>query len=243
MISYLSKKSWTEVCTLHPAPTILHAERCGFHQSSTLCHTSLVKIFKADNTGEASLEIVRLMNRMVKEKKFTVHPSVLSCLFSLRLNSELGVRASVHKADKSEEQQQKQLSKNRAAQKRAKGKKTDAPHLSKKAAKAMKERNEIQKEMKEAEAEVDKEQRAVTVRTILFCDVYRWSALTMVWLFGIIAHRDAEVAVRLVLSDPQEPDPDAASPRCVTRGIKILSSGEHRLLQGLDASDQGSDHP
>ena len=142
MISYLSKKSWTE--------------------SSTLCHTSLVKIFKADNTGEASLEIVRLMNRMVKEKKFAVHPSVLSCLFSLRLNSELGVRASVHKADKSEEQQQKQLSKGRAAQKRAKGKKTDAPHLSKKAAKAMKERNEIHKEMKEAEAEVDKEQRAVT---------------------------------------------------------------------------------
>lgn len=98
---------------------------------------------------------------MVKEKRFNIHPEVLSCLLHLRLKTELGVRASESKTDR--EEPAKKQSSSKAASRRAKGKSTDLPHLSKKAKKALKEKKEIEKEFREAEAEVDKEQRAVAV--------------------------------------------------------------------------------
>ncbi|KAJ6630767.1 nucleolar complex-associated protein-domain-containing protein [Mycena sp. CBHHK59/15] len=119
VVARLSKKSWD--------------------QSSDQCLDTLIKVFRADLTGAPSLEIVRLLNRMVKEKRFAVHPRVLSCLLHLRLKTELGEAA-----------------------RRAKGKPTAQPHLSKKARKALKEKKEIDREFREAEAEVDKEERAVT---------------------------------------------------------------------------------
>ncbi|RPD66048.1 nucleolar complex-associated protein 3 [Lentinus tigrinus ALCF2SS1-7] len=135
--------------------------RKSWDKSSDMCLDTLVKVFRADNTGEPSLEIVRLLNRMIKERRYNVHPEVLSCLLHLRLKSELGVRASETKVDKeSGSGVGKALSKSRAAARRAKGKAVDQPHLSKKAKKALKERKEIEKEMHEAAAEVDKEERA-----------------------------------------------------------------------------------
>ena len=125
-------------------------------------------MFRADTTGEPSLEIVRLLNRMIKERRYNVHPEVLSCLLHLRLKSELGVRASETKVDKeSGSGVGKALSKGRAAARRAKGKAVDQPHLSKKAKKALKERKEIEKEMHEAAAEVDKEERAARVSPLV----------------------------------------------------------------------------
>lgn len=98
---------------------------------------------------------------MVKEKRFNIHPEVLSCLLYLRLKTELGTRSSESKADK--DAPAKRLSSSRAAARRAKGKPTELPHLSKKAKMALKEKKEIEREFREAEAEVDKEERAVTV--------------------------------------------------------------------------------
>ena len=117
-------------------------------------------MFKADQTGLPSLEVVRLLNRMIKERRFNVHPEVLSCLAHLRLKTELGIRASETKVDKPES---KPMAKGKATARRAKGKPTDQPHLSKKAKKVLKERKEIAKEMHEAAAEVDKEERASNV--------------------------------------------------------------------------------
>jgi hypothetical protein len=117
-------------------------------------------VFRADLTGVSSLEIVRLLNRMIKERRFNVHPDVLTCLAHLRLKTELGVRASDTQADKP---QMKTMSRGRAAARRANGKKTEQPHLSKKAKQVLKERKEIEKEMDEAAAEVDKEERASNV--------------------------------------------------------------------------------
>lgn len=97
---------------------------------------------------------------MIKERRFNVHPEVLSCLAYLRLKTELGIRASETKADRP---QSKSMAKGKAATRRAKGKPTDLPHLSKKAKKALKEKKEIAKEMQEAAAEVDKEERASNV--------------------------------------------------------------------------------
>jgi nucleolar complex protein 3 len=98
---------------------------------------------------------------MIKERRFNVHPEVLSCLLHLRLKTELGVRSSESKADK--EESVKTYSKGKAATRRALGKATDQPHLSKKAKKVLKEKKEIEREFRDAEAEVDKDERATTV--------------------------------------------------------------------------------
>ncbi|KIK59884.1 hypothetical protein GYMLUDRAFT_97587 [Collybiopsis luxurians FD-317 M1] len=140
VVAQLSRKSWTK--------------------TSQHCLDTLIKVFRDDLTGTASLEVVRLLNRMIKEKRFNVHPAALSCLLHLRLKSELGVRASESKADKNSPL--KIRSKGKDAARRAKGKSSDQPHLSKKAVKALKERKEIEREFRDAEAEIDKEERAST---------------------------------------------------------------------------------
>jgi hypothetical protein len=55
--------------------------------------------------------------------------------------------------------------------KKSKGQGAASTHLSKKARKAFKERKEIEKEMKEAEASVDKEERASNVSRDSFCSL------------------------------------------------------------------------
>ena len=102
---------------------------------------------------------------MIKERRFNVHPNVMFCLLHLRLKTELGgVRASQTKAEK--EEHTKVHSKGKASARRAKGKRTDQPHISKKALKKLKQTREIEDEMREAEAEVDREERSSRVSTI-----------------------------------------------------------------------------
>ena len=115
-------------------------------------------MFRADTTGVPSLEIVRLLNRMIKERRFAVHPNVLTCLLHLRLKTELGVRASEAKAERVEIKREKPKQR-----KKSKAKGADSTHVSKKTKKALKEKKEIQKELKEAEASVDKEELASNV--------------------------------------------------------------------------------
>lgn len=94
---------------------------------------------------------------MIKERHFKVHPNVLSCLLHLRLRTELGVRASDTHASKPE---------TKKPPLNGKGKKSEQVHLSKKAKKVFREQKEIDKELREAGAEVDKEERRTTVSTI-----------------------------------------------------------------------------
>lgn len=106
---------------------------------------------------------------MIKERRYQVHPNVLSCLLCLRLKTELGdVRASTSKAEKGGEGMKSRFSARKAKDLRAKGKGKKAEgqgqaHLSKKAKKTKKELKGIQEEMEEAEAEVDREERATQV--------------------------------------------------------------------------------
>jgi len=125
-------------------------------QGSELCHNSLVKVFQEDATGAVSLEVVRLLNRMIKESKYQVNPNVLSCLLHLRLKTEIGVRASKTSVEK-------QPVKIKSKEKRGKGTAATQTHLGKKAKKVLKEKAAIRKDMKEAEGEVDKEERNKTV--------------------------------------------------------------------------------
>lgn len=118
-------------------------------------------MFRRDLTGEPSLETVRLLNRMIKERHYKIHPNVLSCLLHLRLRTELGVRASNQSVDKPE-----------AADRKSRKNKSHKVHLSKKARKALKETKEIRKELREAEAEVDREERQATVQQIQYLDLW-----------------------------------------------------------------------
>ena len=126
-------------------------------QGSELCHNSLVEIFQADTTGAVSLEVVRLLNRMIKESKYRVNPRALSCLLHLRLKTEIGVRASKTSVER-------QPAKNKSQGKRGRGTAATQTHLSKKAKKVLKGREAIRKDMKEAGVEIDEEERNKTVR-------------------------------------------------------------------------------
>ena len=129
-----------------------------------MCLSAVIDIFRADLTGMPSLEIVRLLNRMIKEKKFNVNPKVLSCLLHLRVKTELSTRASESVVEKPDNQ--KTLPKGKIAARRAKRKPTAQPHLNKRMKKLLKENKDIEREFREAEAEVDKEERAITVRAL-----------------------------------------------------------------------------
>ncbi|CAE6510140.1 unnamed protein product [Rhizoctonia solani] len=137
IVARLSKRSWDE--------------------SSDLCSDTLIAVIRADTTGAPSLEAVRLLNRMIKERRFLIHPKVLNCLLHLRLKTELGVRANRETIDRPEEKKER-------GKKLRKGKKANAKegqvYLSKKAKKALKANKEVANEMAEAAAEVDKEERA-----------------------------------------------------------------------------------
>ena len=129
---------------------------------------TLISVFRNDLTGVPSLEVVQLLNRMVKERHFNVHPQVLTCLLHLRLKSELDVRASDSRVDKEEK------TKGKTVTHKSKCKSMEQPHLSKKAKKALKEKRAIEREVREAEAEVDKEERARIVsggETFFFDDL------------------------------------------------------------------------
>ncbi|KAJ3710234.1 nucleolar complex-associated protein-domain-containing protein [Lentinula guzmanii] len=105
---------------------------------SELCLDTLIRVFRNDLTGTASLELVRLLNRMIKEKRFQKS-----------------------KADKTDKGAQTR-SKGKDAARRAKGISSDQPHLSKKPRKALKEKKEIVREFRDAEAVIDQEERAST---------------------------------------------------------------------------------
>lgn len=105
-----------------------------------------------------------MLNRMIKERKFAIHPNVLSCLMHLRLRTELGVRASDTKVEKEALKDQDKRPR--------KGKKAYQSYLSKKAKKALKEKKGIEQEMREAAAEIDKEERAATVSLLLLSHLW-----------------------------------------------------------------------
>jgi nucleolar complex protein 3 len=155
-------------------------------QLSDLSFQSIITVFKHDTTGQPSLELVRLLNRMVKERHYRVHPKVISSLLHLRLKSELHVRSSDLRADREEKDTGAKL----------KGKKKEKVHLSKKAKKARKERKEIEQEMEEAEAEVDAEDRAKTVGHVDTTMATRTNS------FSALAYRNPKAPIRPLLSHP-----------------------------------------
>ncbi|SPO27743.1 related to NOC3 protein, required for maturation and intranuclear transport of pre-ribosomes [Ustilago trichophora] len=142
------------------------------------CYAAIESVVVGDRTGEVSLEVVRLIHRMTKERRYKVNSRVLDILLHLRLRDELGNKRSsttnVTDPEAEAAQARKEAEERRAAMKAREGKKGKgggkgskskdvrkglATHLSKKQVKKQKELRAIEDEMKEAEATIDLEER------------------------------------------------------------------------------------
>ncbi|CAO1613721.1 unnamed protein product [Parajaminaea phylloscopi] len=138
--------------------------RRGWNGDSQLCAESLTEVLRRDLSGETSLEVVRLLNRMIKERAYQINAKVLNLLLHLRLKDELGAkRADTVRADKSErtdgDSKGKRFQSGKGKAKPKDVRKGQGQHLSKKQVKKMREIKEVEKDMREAEAEVDQEER------------------------------------------------------------------------------------
>ncbi|CAG8659239.1 18144_t:CDS:2, partial [Racocetra fulgida] len=103
---------------------------------------------------KASLDAVKLITKMIKTKSYVVHEEVLNTFLHLRLKEELSVKALNNKDS---------VNIKTKGKKRKFDKQGSKKHLSKKLRKLYKERKEVEKEMKEAEAVVNREEREKTV--------------------------------------------------------------------------------
>ncbi|KAF3938178.1 hypothetical protein ABW19_dt0201684 [Dactylella cylindrospora] len=107
------------------------------------CRNTLEDFFRQDESGTGSLEAVRLIVKMLKAKDYQVDESVLNTFLSLRLLTELNIKASYDSID----------------QPAQKMKKKDRIPLTKKEKKALKEKKLVDAQMKEADAIVVYEER------------------------------------------------------------------------------------
>ncbi|WFD35927.1 hypothetical protein MCUN1_002798 [Malassezia cuniculi] len=140
------------------ATVVAHLSRKEWNDASKQCFDALVQFLKKDNDGEASLEVVQLLYRMIRERHFLVHANVLDILAHLRLREELtrthktGPMGSAHAAPTPRVQQ-----KNKVDSKRVR--KGLAVHRSKKETKRARELEAIEQEMREADAVINLEER------------------------------------------------------------------------------------
>lgn len=112
------------------------------------CRETIETLFLSDEDGNASLDAVTLLTRMMKARNYQVDESVLNTLLHLRLLSEFSLKASQTQID-------------RPASETAQGKpaKFKKEFRTKKQRKMLKERKAVEKEFKEADAIVSHEER------------------------------------------------------------------------------------
>ncbi|KAK4700143.1 nucleolar complex protein 3, partial [Phenoliferia sp. Uapishka_3] len=142
--------------------------RKGWDDGHQLCLSAIVYLFQNDSSTTAtnSLHLVRLISRLVRARSFAVRPEVLSSLLNLRLKDELGggrLRASADAIFREKEGRKGIVrwnqEKDRKGRKGGKAKEAMSKSGSKKARAVRKERAGIEKEMREAEGEVNTEER------------------------------------------------------------------------------------
>jgi nucleolar complex protein 3 len=109
---------------------------------SVLACNCICTLFKDDEQGELSLEAVKLVSKLIKSRSFRVPEQVINTFLHLRLKDELVM-----------------TDEEKGLQKPENKRKDKTEHHSKKMRKVMKVDSEVEKEMKEAEAVYDKEER------------------------------------------------------------------------------------
>ncbi|KAJ9608762.1 hypothetical protein H2200_006533 [Cladophialophora chaetospira] len=113
------------------------------------CITTLEQFFTNDEDGAPSLEAVSLLTKMLKAKDYRVREEVLNTFFHLRLLSELAPPGTTTNSESND------ISKIHGR----KVKKEKSQHVTKKNRKLLKERKAVEKDMAEASALVNHEER------------------------------------------------------------------------------------
>ncbi|KAG1455082.1 hypothetical protein G6F46_008301 [Rhizopus delemar] len=114
-----------------------------WNDGAELCKNAIIEVFENDESGKYSLDAVKMITRMVKSKGYVVSENIINAFLYLRLKDEMAPQASSNNDE--------------VVGKKRKNK--DKPFLTKKAKKALKETKEIEKEFREAEAVVSKEEK------------------------------------------------------------------------------------
>ena len=138
------------------ASVIAIMSRPVWNASSEQCSQALIQLLRSDADGEIGLELVMLLNRMIRERKLAVHANVLDVLVHLRLREEL--RRSVRSGPMGRQSSMPTAAENRRADPKQ-VRKGLAMHRSKKQVKRDRALREIEAEMREADATLDVEER------------------------------------------------------------------------------------
>ncbi|KAH7067816.1 nucleolar complex-associated protein-domain-containing protein [Paraphoma chrysanthemicola] len=225
------------------------------------CREALEKLFESDEDGNASLEAVTMLTKMMKGKNYHFDESVLNTFLHLRLLSEFAHKASYNSVDKDEDQ----INGKRLKQKRE--------FRTKRLRKDLKEKKAIEKEFKEADAAVSHEERdrmqAETLKMVFVAyfrilkarsprlmgavleGLARYAHLINQDFFGDIleALRDiittAEVSAAAAVSDDEDTgdeddDDDEIPERNLTRESLLCVITAFALLEGQDGTKTAS---
>ena len=112
------------------------------------CREAMESLFENDEDGNAALEAVTMLTKMMKSRNYHFDESVLNTFLHLRLLSEFSQKASYHSVDKAE---RPMVNGKKLKQKRE--------FRTKRTRKELKEKKAIEKEFKEADAAVSHEER------------------------------------------------------------------------------------
>ncbi|GAB7354511.1 hypothetical protein MBLNU459_g4979t1 [Dothideomycetes sp. NU459] len=115
-------------------------------QDFNKCRDAIETLFRDDEDGNASLEAVGMLTKMMKSRSYHIHESVLNTFLHLRLLSEFAHKASTNRIDKDEDVNGKKPKQKREFR-------------TKKERKRLREVKAVEKEMTEADAIVSHEER------------------------------------------------------------------------------------
>lgn len=218
------------------------------------CAAALENVFQADEDGNASLDGVNTLSRMIKAKNYVVDEAVLNTFLHLRLLSEFSQKGSASGIDKPTDQA-------RAMDRRQNAKRE---FRTKKQRKALREQKGLEKVMKEADAAVSHEERermqAETLKMVFVTyfrilkartpslmgavleGLARYSHLINQDFFGDIIEALKDLISRTqTAEDQEEPGPRDEQPvQNASRESLLCVITAFALLQGQEASKAAS---
>ena len=220
------------------------------------CRDAIESLFRSDEDGTSSLDAISLITRMMKARHYQVDESVLNTFLHLRLLTEFSSKASQNRVDEPAKD-------DGLGGKKSKFKKE---FRTKKQRKIMKERKEVEKEFKEADAIVSHEQRdrmqSETLK-LVFVTYFRILKARIPNLMGAVLEGLAKYAhlinqdffgdllealkelisdAEALLNDEEDEDQDqnedmpSKSDRDSTREALLCTTAAFALLDGQDAA-------
>ncbi|KAI5357158.1 putative nucleolar complex-associated protein [Septoria linicola] len=213
------------------------------------CRETLEQLFRDDEEGHASLDVVAQLTTMMKKRDYAIHESVLNTFLHLRLLNEFSQKGAPNRIDKREGDD-------------APKPKFKKEFRTKRERKIMKERKQVEKELKEADATVsyeEKDKNQAETLKLVFIAYFRILKERIQHLMGAVleglakyAHlinqdffgdvlealkdliNDAEAALQATHDEDAdgEDEPDDAERRNATRESLLCIITAFALLQG-----------